>query len=602
MRNDFSFLAASAPAQPSRRGGRGRRGGRTFSPPSREGRPLPAAPMKPVTDHVRIIPLGGLGEVGRNMMALEYAGDIVIIDAGVGFPDEDMPGIDFIIPNVKYLEERKRHIRGVLNTHGHYDHIGALPYVIEKLGNPAIWTAPLTRAMLIKRHEEFPRLAKLQIHQVQAGNKVVLGNFQVEFFHVNHSIPDDLGLAITTPIGLMIHTSDFKFDFTPLHEDPVDIETLTAFGRRGVLLLMSDSTGAEIEGHSLSETTVQQNLEVVFQKTEGRIIIATFSSMLNRIQQLVTLSEKYNRKVIVEGYSMKANVEIAKQLGYLKAQKGTLVTARETKHLPANRLTILCTGAQGEDNAVLMRLVNREHRDLSIEKGDTVIFSASVIPGNERSVQALKDNLYRQGARVYQSPDLGLHTSGHARRDDQREIINLLKPKFFLPIHGMYSMMFSHAELAEETGIQRRDIVIAENGEVVALYRDKLVKLKETVPANYVMVDGLGVGDVGNVVLRDRQVMAQDGMVVTIAIVDSQTGKVRGEPDVISRGFIYMKDSKEFMGLIRRKVKEIVSRSTSHEKPINWPFVKDNIRDKLGQFLFTKTQRRPMVLPVIIEV
>lgn len=563
---------------------------------------ISAAPTNPATDHVRIIPLGGLGEVGRNMMVFEYGGDIIIVDIGFGFPDEDMPGIDFLIPNVKYLEERRQHIRGILVTHGHADHIGALPYLIEKLGNPPIWTAPLTRGMLMKRHEEFPRLPKLHIHQVRAGDKVVLGNFQVEFFHVNHSIPDDLGLAITTPIGLMVHTSDFKLDFTPLNEKPADIETLDALGKRGVLLLMSDSTGAEIEGHSISEATVQQNLEEVFKKTAGRIIVATFSSMLNRLQQLVSLSEKYSRKVIVEGYSMKANVEIAKQLGYLKAEKGAFLTARESKRFPASRLTVLCTGAQGEDKAVLMRLVNKEHRDLEIEKGDTIIFSSSVIPGNERSVQALKDNLYRQGAKVYQSPDLGLHTSGHARRDDHREIIKLLTPKFFLPIHGMYSMMFKHAELAEESGIPKQNIVIAENGEVVALYRDKIVKLKETVPANYVMVDGLGVGDVGNVVLRDRQVMAQDGMVVAIAVVDSETGKVRGEPDIISRGFIYMKDSKEFMGLIRRKVKEIVARSTSHEKPINWPYVKDNIRDKLGQFLFTKTQRRPMVLPVIIEV
>ncbi|MBI2625549.1 ribonuclease J [Candidatus Parcubacteria bacterium] len=419
---------------------------------------------------------------------------------------------------------------------------------------------------------------------------------------MNHSIPDDLGLAVTTPVGLMIHTSDFKFDLTPLHEKPADIATLTALGTRGVLLLMSDSTGAEVEGHSLSEAAVQQNLDTIFQGTKGRIIVATFSSMLNRIQQLVSLSEQYGRKVIVEGFSMKANVGIAKELGYLKAQKGTFISSREAKNYQPQRLTILCTGAQGEDNAVLMRLINKEHRDLAIEKGDTVIFSSSVIPGNERSVQALKDNLYRQGAKVYQSADLGLHTSGHARREDQREIMRLLKPKFFLPIHGMYSMMFNHAELAEEVGIPKQNILIAENGEVVALSRDKLIKLKERVPANYVMVDGLGVGDIGNVVLRDRQVMSQDGMVVTIAVVDSETGKVRGEPDIISRGFIYMKDSRDLMNLMRRKIKEIVARSTGHEKPINWAYVKDNIRDKLGQFLFTKTQRRPMVLPVIIEV
>lgn len=598
MRNDFSFLMTNAQAPQPRRRGRGR----PRPQPARLDGALPSASARPATDHVRIIPLGGLGEVGRNMMVLEYAGDIVVIDIGFGFPDEDMPGIDFIIPNVKYLETKRQHIRGILVTHGHADHIGALPYLIEKLGNPPIWTAPLTRGMLMKRHDEFPRLPKLEIHQVKAGDKIVLGNFQVEFFHVNHSIPDDLGLAITTPIGLMIHTSDFKFDLTPLNEKPADFEMLRALGNRGVLLLMSDSTGAEVEGHSVSESTVQENLEQVFKTTQGRIVVATFSSMLNRIQQLVSLSEQYNRKVIVEGYSMKANVEIAKQLGYLKAAKGTFITAHESKRFPASRLTVLCTGAQGENNAVLMRLVNKEHRDLEIERGDTIIFSSSVIPGNERSVQALKDNLYRQGANVYQSADLGLHTSGHARREDQREIIRLLKPKFFLPIHGMYSMMFNHAELAKGQNIPKDHTLIAENGEVVALYRDKIVKLKETVPANYVMVDGLGVGDVGNVVLRDRQLMAQDGMVVTIAVVDSQTGKVQGEPDVISRGFIYMKDSKELMGLIRRKVKEIVARSTSHEKPINWPYVKDNIRDKLGQFLFTKTQRRPMVLPVIIEV
>jgi ribonuclease J len=559
-------------------------------------------PKTTKTQNLRIIPLGGLEEIGRNMMVLEYGNDIIIIDMGLQFPEEDMPGIDYIIPNTAYLKDKQEKIRGVIITHGHYDHIGAIPHSMARLGNPPIYATPLTRGIILKRQEDFPEAPQLNIHEIKKTDRIELGCFKIEFFHVNHNIPDGVGLAIETPVGLIIHTGDFKFDHSPIGDEPADISRISRIASQGVLVLMSDSTNAEVPGHSISEKDIQDNLEKIFREVPGRIIVATFASLTSRIQEIINLAEKYKRKVAIDGYSMRMNVEIAKALGYLKTKKSTLIKAKEIDNYPAKQIVVLCTGAQGEGNAVLMRIANREHRHVQLQNGDAVVFSSSVVPGNERTVQNLKDILWRQGARVYHYQMMDIHAGGHGQVEDLKMMLNLVKPKFFIPIHGNYYMLKLHGEIAQSIGIKPENIVIANNGQVILVNQKSISLSKEKVSANYVMVDGLGVGDVGQVVLRDRQMMAKDGMFVIIAVIDSKTGQVRGEPDIISRGFVYLRESKELLDQTRTKVKEIVAQASSAEHTVNWAYVKDNIRDKIGQFLYTKTQRRPMVLPVVIEI
>jgi ribonuclease J len=560
----------------------------------------PSAHMK--KNKLRVIPLGGMEEVGRNMMLFEYDKDIIIVDLGLQFPEEDMHGIDYIIPNTAYLKDKRDRIKGIIITHGHYDHIGAIPHSMGRLGNPPIYTAPLTKGMIMKRQEDFPQSPKLDINEVKIDDKIKLGCFEVEFFHVNHNIPDSMGLVIHTPVGDVVHTGDFKFDRSPLNEKPADLDKIAKVGKKGVLLLMSDSTDAETPGHSLSEKEIGQNLENIFKDIKGRIIVATFASLLTRAQMVIQLAEKFGRKVAVDGYSMKTNVAIAKELGYLKVKKGTLIKPEQANSLPDDQVLVLCTGAQGEGNAVLMRLVNDQHRHLKLHPGDTAIFSSSVVPGNERTVQNLRDAICRKEVRVIHYNMMDVHAGGHAPSEDLKIMLNLIKPKYFIPIEGNYYMLKIHAEMAHETGVKRNNIVIPNNGQVVLVDQDKIELTKEQVPANYVMVDGLGVGDVGQVVLRDRQAMAEDGMFVIITLIDSKTGLVRGEPDIISRGFVYLRESKELLTQTRKKIKDIVAHSSSPEHTINPSYIKDNIRDKIGKFLYTQTQRRPMVLPVIIEI
>ncbi len=552
--------------------------------------------------NLRIIPLGGLGEVGRNMMLLEYGRTILIIDMGFRLPEEDMPGVDYIVPNISYLKGKEKNILGIVFTHGHYDHIGAIPYFIRSLGNPPIYGSRLTRGIILKRQEDFSLQPKLNITLVKDGSKIQLGPFQIEFFRQNHNITDNLGLFIKTPVGNVIHTSDFKFDSSPVNDLPTDFQKLGEMGSRKILLLMSDSTGAENEGHSLSEKTILENLDEIFRASKGRIIAATFASLINRIQQIIALSEKYGRKVIVDGYSMKTNVEICKAMGYIKAQKGTLIKAKDIQNYPDSNITVLCTGAQGEGRAVLMRIANREHPFIRLKKGDTVIFSSSVIPGNERTVQIVKDELYRQRAQVFHYRMMDIHASGHAQQEELKQIIKILRPKFFLPIHGQYSMLVNHAAIAENVGIPERNIAVIENGQIANVSPNRIFVEKIPVPAHYVMVDGLGIGDVGEVVLRDRTTLAKDGMFVIVAVVDRQLGKVKGSPDIISRGFVYLRESKELLKETRKKVIQIVNRAAGSGGAVNWTYVKDEIKNKIGQFLYTKTQRRPMILPVVIEV
>jgi len=538
------------------------------------------------SDNLRIIPLGGLGEVGRNMMLFEYKKEILIIDMGFRMPEENMPGVDYIIPNVSYLTGKQKSVLGVVFTHGHYDHIGAIPYLIDKLGNPPLYASGLAKGIILRRQEDFPR-SQLNISRIKNGSKIKLGCFEIEFFRQNHNIADNFGLFIKTPIGNIVHTSDFKFDNNPVNDLPTDFKKLEEIGKRRILLLMSDSTGAEEIGHSLSEKQIFENLEDIFKKSEGRIIAVTFGSLINRIQQIIQLSEKYNRKIAIDGYTMRTNVEICKNLGYLKSEKGTFINSKDIKNYPDSKVTLLCTGAQGEGSAILMKIANREYPFLKIK---------------ERTVQYLKDSILRQGAKVFHYKMMDIHAGGHAQKEELRQMLEIMRPKFFLPIHGQYSMLAAHAQLARSSKIPERNIVIAENGQVISLTRNQISLKKERVPSNYVMVDGLGVGDVGEIVLRDRHSLANGGMFVVIVVVDRQTGKVKGSPDIISRGFVYLKESKALLKETRKEVIKIVDKATGPGKIINWVYIKDEIRNKIGSFLFKKTKRRPMVLPVVIEV
>ncbi len=573
------------------------------------GRPFPSAARSPIqTFHgkagtLRVVPLGGLEEVGRNCMFLEYNDDIIVIDLGLQFPEENMPGVDFIIPDCTYLKQNKHKIRGVIITHAHYDHIGAIPYIVPQIGNPTVYAMPLTRAIIMKRQDDFKHMGNIKVEQINKETILELGVFKIEFFHVNHNIPDTVGVAIRTPVGIVAHTADFKFDNNPHGDMPADYAKIAQLSQEGVLLLMSDSTGAEKPGHSISESTIYENLEEIFQHAKGRIITATFASLISRIQQLITLAEKFDRKVVIQGYSMKSNVLLSQELGYIKVRKGTLVDIRDIESYPPNRILVIGTGAQGESEAMLMRIAQREHKFIRFGEGDIVIFSSSLIVGNERTVQSLKDIIYRQGARVFHYGMMDIHAGGHAQQEDLKLMINLMRPKYFMPIHGNYFMLRLHADLAESVGIPKENVIIGGNGKVVELTPHSVKLTKDEVPSSYVFVDGLGVGDVGEVVLRDRQMLAEDGIFVIITIVDSKTGKVYTSPDIISRGFIYLRENQELLKEVRHKVKEIVEHSTTAgQHPINYEYIRNQVRDEVGQFLYQKTHRRPMVLPVVTEI
>jgi len=548
--------------------------------------------------------LGGLGEVGRNMTLIEYKGKILIVDVGFRMPGDSTPGIDYLIPNTEYLDGRAKDVVGIVFTHGHYDHIGALPYVLKKLqrNDLKIFASDVAKGIIMKRQDDYKDQPKIEITEIKDGSKINVDPFKVEFFAQNHSIPSNMGLFIETPVGNIVNTSDFKFDPYPLNDKPTNFEKLKSLGERGVLLLCSDSTGAEEEGHSLSERDINRNLEEIIKAIKGRIIVSTFSSLLNRIQQVVDISEKYNRKICVEGFSMKANLDMARNLGYIKAKKDTFIESRNIKKYPDNMVTIMCTGAQGESNAALMKIITKKNRFIKLKKGDTVIFSSSVIPGNERVVQEVKDEILRQGAKVWHYKMMDIHAGGHAKREELAKMIRLMKPKFFMPIHGQLSMLFAHAELAEEVGIKEENIIVADNGQILNLSRDRFYKEDKFAPSEPVMIDGSGVGDVGKIVLKDRMTLSEDGMFVVIIAVNKKTGKVINSPDIISRGFVYLRESKDLLRETRKKSVQIINEAVASGKSVNWGHIKSEIRNKISQFLYSKTKRRPMVLPVIIEV
>ncbi len=556
-------------------------------------------------EKLRVIALGGLEEVGRNCMIFEYERDIIIVDMGLQFPEEDMPGIDYIIPNIECLKGKEKNIKGVIITHGHYDHIGGIPHIMDKIGNPTIYTAKLTAGLIRKRQEEYKDVAPLNIQLIDSKSVLQLGKFKVEFFRVNHNIPDSFGVVITTPIGTIIHTGDFKIDHSPINDEPADLNLIAQFGSRNVLALFSDSTDAEHPGYQISEQGIGKDLEKIFEGAQGRIIIGTFASLLSRVQQLINLAEKYGRKILIEGRSMKSNVEIAHQLGYLKIRPGTLVDEHTFAHIPKDKLMIMCTGAQGERNAVLMRIANDDHKFLYVEQDDAFVFSSSVVPGNERTIQSLKDTLYKKGAQVFHYKMMDIHAGGHAKQEDLKLMIRLVKPRYFIPIEANHYMLRIHGNIAESIGIPRENIFIANNGQIIEFYKNRNQVFgrltNQKVNTDYVMVDGLGVGDVSNIVLRDRRMMAEDGMFVVIATISKQTGELIGSPDLISRGFVYMKENKELIEDTRQRVRNIL-RDKNPESGALADYLKDKIRNDIGKFLFKKTKRRPMVLPVIIEV
>ena len=554
---------------------------------------------------LKIIPLGGQEEVGRNLTIFEYGKDIVILDMGVQFPEEDMPGIDYIIPNIAYLQGKEKNIRAVIFSHGHLDHIGAAPILLEKLKYPPIIGRDLTVALIKKRMEDYAKnsakkLAIIPIKSVQ--DKMRLGNFNLSFFDVEHSIMDAVGVILQTPSTTIIHPGDWTMDKDPISGQILSYEHLSHLPSPKILML--ESLGAvDTRPTHTTEKEMYANLERLISEATGKVIIGTFSSQIRRVGHILEYARTIGKKVALDGFSMKMNVEIAKELGYIKVDRDTLVTVNDIHKYPDSKLIIICTGAQGEGNAVLSRIVAGDHRFIKVRKQDTIIFSSSVVPGNERTIQRLKDNLYRQCDNVIHSDIMDVHTSGHCNAQNIKEMIQQVKPDFFLPTYANHYMLKEAGKLAVEVGMHKANIFVLDNGSVLEISNQGEPKIHaEKVPTSYVFVDGLGVGDIGQVVLRDRQAMAQDGMFVVIVTIDRQTGQVRNSPDIISRGFIYMRESKELLYQTRQKVKDIVHRAAGSKGQFDEDYIKDQIRDKIGQFLYTKTERRPMVLPVLIEV
>lgn len=551
------------------------------------------------TDIVRIIPLGGLGEIGKNMMVIETGSDIVVVDSGLMFPDDEMLGIDLVIPDFTYLLENRAKVRGIVLTHGHEDHIGALPYVLKELPVP-VYGTKLTLGLVKGKLSEFNLGREPDLRVVRAGEKVRIGSLNVEFIRVNHSIADSVALAIFTPLGTIIHTGDFKVDQTPIDGEVMDFHRLAELGQAGVLLLMSDSTNVERPGYTLSERVVGQTLEEVFSAIKGRIIVASFASNIHRVQQIINAARQHNRKVCIVGRSMENVASIAMDLGYLKVPGGTLIDVDELDRFPANQVVIITTGSQGEPMSALTRMAMAEHRKVGIIPGDTVIISATPIPGNERLVHRVINFLYKQGAEVISQPFTGVHASGHPSQEELKLMLNLTRPRYFLPVHGEYRHLKRHAALAEAVGISPENIFVAENGDVLEI-TSRNARLAEPISAGNVLVDGLGVGDVGNIVLRDRKLLSQDGILVVVATIDRQNGAVLAGPDIVSRGFVYMREAEPLLEEAKARVKEALTKCQS-ENVTEWGMLKSSVRESLSNFLYDKTKRRPMILPIIMEI
>lgn len=555
-----------------------------------------------IKDGVRIIPLGGVEEVGRNMTVVETDEDIVIVDAGFQFVSEEAPGVDYILPNTRYLEERKDKIRAVLITHGHLDHIGGIPFIIDRIGNPPIYTGELTSIMIKKRAEEFVGV-KHDVRVLSPDVPLTLGNLKVRTFPVTHSIPDSTGMVIETKYGNVVLSGDLKLE----HENGVPTaEEVKNFGKVGQgknLILIADSTNAERSGFSISEQRVYDTLEDVIKSAEGRIIIGTFASQFERMIKIIEICETLGKKIVTEGRSIKTNLEIAEQAGRLKAKKGTLIPIQEIENYPPDKIVILATGAQGEEFAALMRIATGKHKFIKMTKRDTIVLSSSVIPGNEISVQRLKDNLYRHAGKIIHYRTSDVHSTGHGNTGELVWINQQIGARFFMPAYGYYSMTRSHADAVIESGFPEKNVVVADNGTIVDIIKgEEMIIQKATAPAGAMMVDGFSIGDIQDVVIRDRKSLAQDGMFVVIATINLKTGKLRKSPDIISRGFVYLRESQDLLQQTRLLIKKSVEQSTEGMHPINFDFVKDNITDTVSAFLFQKTNKHPIVIPVLLGV
>ena len=624
----FAARSPLAPAQSAGTGGRARAFSAVRRPPTRAAHPharpapherrehaprgdfvrekrmVPIPPLAP--DTVRVIPLGGVEEIGRNMTMVEYNGDIIVMDMGLQFNDENTPGIDFILPNTKYLEERKEKIRAVLITHGHLDHIGGIPYLMPRIGNPPLYTRNLTALMIKKRQEEFAHLPPLNIKIVEGNERLRLGGLLVRFFNVTHSIPDSMGIIIETPFGNIVNPGDFKLDHTDGVVSEGEEEGYALFDKEKTLLLFGESTNVENPGFSTPEALVGKNLAEIVRNAKGRLIVSMFASHVTRIAKVIEACEEYNKKVVIEGRSMRNNVEICIASGLLAPKEGVIIKTEEIGQYPPDRIVILATGAQGDEFAAMMRMATKTHKTLRLLPTDTVVLSSSIIPGNERMVEKLKDNIARHGTRIvhYRTSEVYIHSTGHGNRGELEWLHKKVRPKFFIPTHGNHYRLRLHAELAESLGVPKQNVIIPENGMVIEIQEKgaKIAARKEKAQNGPLMVDGFAVGDLQEVVLRDRQMLAEDGMFVIIASMNSSTGKLRKSPDIISRGFVYLRESQDLLHQARIITKKTVEDTAAGMHPINFDFVKEQLTDAVSRFLFQKTAKRPIVIPVLLGV
>jgi len=546
-----------------------------------------------------LIPLGGLGEIGKNMMVVRFGENILIIDCGLMFPEEEMLGIDVVIPDITYLLENREFVRGIVLTHGHEDHIGALPYVLRQINVP-VYGTKLTLGLLQGKLKEQNMVNDVTLYTVKPRDSVHIGPFKVEFFRVSHSIPDAVAIAVHTPLGVVFHTGDFKIDQTPVDGQVTDFQRLAQLGEKGTLVLLSDSTNVERPGYTMSERVVGNAFDDTFRQAKERIIIASFASNVHRLQQAMQTAYRHGRKVAVVGRSMVNVVNIAYELGYLNIPPGILIELDEANRLPRNRVAILTTGSQGEPMSALTRMALSDHRQVEILPGDTIIISATPIPGNEKLVARIVDQLFKHGAQVIYEAFSGIHVSGHPSQEELKLMINLVRPKYFVPVHGEYRMLIRHAELAKDVGVAPENIFVAENGQVLEFTRRKGC-MANRVAAGKVLVDGLGVGDVGNIVLRDRKLLSQDGILIIVVTISHETGLVIAGPDIVSRGFVYVRESEELLEEAKIKVKCALDKCA--DRGISeWSSIKSQVREALGKFLYEKTRRRPMILPIIMEI
>lgn len=548
---------------------------------------------------VKIIPLGGLGEIGKNITAIEYDDEIIVIDCGLAFPDAEMYGVDIVIPDITYLMNNSHKVKGFFLTHGHEDHIGALPYILKQL-NITIYGTKLTLGLVENKLKENNMLEICKLQSVKPGEIVELDHIKVEFIRTNHSIADSCSLAIHTPIGIIVHTGDFKIDYTPIDGKIIDLERYARLGKQGVLLLMADSTNAERPGYTMSEKVVGETFDNIFNGEKGRIIVATFASNIHRVQQIVNSSLKNGRKIAFSGRSMEKISQVAMELGYLNMPSEMLIDLEDIDKYPSDKITMVTTGSQGEPMSALTRIASSTHKKIKIEHGDLVIISASPIPGNEKHISNVINELCKKGANVIYKALEDIHVSGHACQEELKLIHTLLKPKYFIPVHGEYRHLRQHAILAERLGMEKSNIFILDTGEVLEISRQK-AQVSGRIQSGLVMVDGLGVGDVGNVVLRDRKHLSQDGIITVVVTIEKQSFSVIAGPDVISRGFVYIKESEQLLNEAKSVVKEALNQCLDN-KVIEWSVIKSTIRSELGQFLYEKTKRKPIILPVIMEI